>query len=268
MSQPFVSIIVPTKNSAATLRACLQSVRDQSYLNIETVVVDNFSTDNTVNIAKELGAAVYQKGPERSPQRNYGVSKAAGEFVLIIDSDMELGKDVVGQCAAAFADPQVEGVVIPEESFGTGFWAQCKRLERSFYVGVPWMEAARAFRRETYLKLGGYDEAMVSGEDWDLSQRAEAEGKLSRTASFVRHNEGALKFLTTIKKKYYYAKQFKHYQSKNSQTTNVSLQTGLISRYKLFFKQPGKLFSKPLVGVGMLFMKTCEFGAGVVGVLF
>ena len=167
---PLVSVIVPTKNSRQFLDACLDSIRKQSYPNIELIVVDNSSTDDTQKIARKYTDKVYTKGPERSAQRNFGVTQASGEFVAIIDSDMELAPEVITQAVAQFTNPHVVGVVIPEESFGVGFWAQCKRLERSFYVGIPWMEAARVFKRATYTDLGGYDTALVSGEDWDLSQ--------------------------------------------------------------------------------------------------
>jgi glycosyltransferase involved in cell wall biosynthesis len=268
MNNPRVSIIVPTYNSSSTIRDCLDSIKKQTYDNVELIIVDNNSKDNTKDIAKEFTDRVFNQGPERSAQRNLGVKEASGEYVLIIDSDMNLSPQVVEQCVNEFQkDASIKGLVIPEESFGEGFWAQCKKLERSFYVGVPWMEAARAFSRVTYLSLGGYDESMVSGEDWDLSQRVEKEGRLGRINAYISHNEGKLSLIKTLKKKYYYAKKFKDYTSKNKETSNVGNQTGVISRYKLFFSKPGKLFRNPITGIGMLTMKTLEFGFGAFGLI-
>src|SRR5580704_17133127 len=95
---PLVSIIVTTYNNHNTLRACLSSIRDQDYGPIELIVVDNSSTDDTVRIAEEYTEHVYNKGPERSAQRNFGVSRAQGEYVCVIDSDMELSEHVIGAC--------------------------------------------------------------------------------------------------------------------------------------------------------------------------
>src|SRR5882672_4445449 len=204
MSQPLVSIIVPTYKSAKTLTACLQSIKDQTYPAIEVIVVDNNSTDNTAEIARAFTKHVYIRGPERSAQRNYGVQVSKGKYVVIIDSDMELGPKVIEACVATTeSSQQIGGVVIPEESFGEGFWAQCKRLERSFYVGVDWMEAARFYRKDLYQKLGGYNEKLVSGEDWDLSQRIGKISTIGRVSEFIMHNEGRLRLGTTLKKKYY-----------------------------------------------------------------
>lgn len=265
--QPLVSLIVPTYNSANTLKASLESIKNQDYPFIELIVVDNNSRDSTKTVARKYTSSVFNKGPERSAQRNYGVSKASGEYVFIIDSDMQLDQHVVSECVEQFKAKEIASVVIPEESFGKGFWAECKKLERSFYVGVSWMEAARAFRREIYQRVGGYDESMVSGEDWDLSQRVEALGKIGRINSFIFHNEGKLKLGSTLKKKYYYAQKFAAYHRKNSGQSNVSLQTGPVIRYKLFFSQPKKLFKSPLLGIGMIFMKTTEFGAGALAMV-
>jgi glycosyltransferase involved in cell wall biosynthesis len=263
-----ISVIVPTKNSADFLEACLKSVKNQSYKNIELIVVDNHSTDNTEAIAKRYADKFYSKGPERSAQRNYGVSKSKGEYVVIIDSDMELSRDVIKSCVQkVLENNEVKAVIIPEESFGKGFWAQCKKLERSFYVGIDWMEAARFFDKKLYQELGGYNENMVSGEDWDLSQRAAATGKLGRINNYIFHNEGHLKLIRTLRKKYYYAQKFAVYTSHNKQTANLSAQTGPITRYKLFFSHPIKLFKNPVLGAGMLSMKTAEFAVGAMGLI-
>lgn len=268
MSAVIVSVIVPTKNSAATLPDCLQSIQNQTYEHLELIVVDNFSTDTTPQIAKQYTSKVYSEGPERSTQRNYGVKKAVGDYVIIIDSDMNLSPDVIQECVDCMkAQPQLAGIVIPEESFGVGYWARCKKLERSFYLGVPYMEAARFFKRDDYLRTGGYDEAMISGEDWDLSQRIEELGKLGRISAFIYHNEGRISLWRTVRKKYYYAQKFAGYMQKNENHEKAGRQTGLLRRYALFFSHPGKLLKNPALGFGMLFMKTCEFGFGGIGYL-
>jgi len=262
-----VTVVVPTKNSGATLEPCLRFIREQSYKNLELIVVDNFSTDNTPAIAKKYADVFYSQGPERSTQRNFGVNKAKGTYVAVLDSDMNLDKTVVQECVDIMQNNEdVRGVVIPEESFGEGFWARCKQLERSFYVGVPYMEAARFFKKSDFLKLGGYNVTMVSGEDWDLSQRIEKLGKLGRTNAYIRHNEGRLSLRRTMQKKAYYAKLFSTYLDNSTDKTKAAQQTNLIKRYALFLRNPRKLFAHPTVGLGVLFMKTCEFAAGGYGI--
>ncbi len=260
---PLVSVIVPTKNSAETLERCLASIRMQSYSAIELIVVDNFSTDSTQEVAGRFADHIYTKGPERSTQRNSGVRHTRGTYVAIIDSDMELTPHVIEECVARMKDSKVAGVVIPEESIGEGFWAQCKQLERRFYLGVPWMEAARFFRKDAFLEEGGYNEALVSGEDWDLSQRMGNKGALARTRAYIYHHEGHIRLFTTIKKKYYYAKHLSRYTA--TKASAIKEQMSILGRFRLFFSKPGLLFRDPILGIGMLVMKTCEFGAGAVG---
>jgi hypothetical protein len=178
---------------------------------------------------------------------------------------MDLESNVVMECINEYKDGVV-GVIVPEESFGVGFWSKCKALERSFYVGVPWIEAARFFKKDLYVKLGGYNESLVSGEDWDLSQRVSKLGKISRTKSYIRHNEGELKLFKTLNKKYYYAKHFKKYLQQ-SESKNIDNQTSVVQRYWLFFSKPAKLFKNPILGIGMLVMKTCEFASGFLGLI-
>jgi glycosyltransferase involved in cell wall biosynthesis len=266
MNSPLVSVIIPTRNSAATLAACLASITAQTYPHIELIVVDRDSTDATKTIAGRFTKLVFNHGPERSAQRNFGVDRAKGEYVLIIDSDMELGPRVVEACVYQFqTHPELLGLVIPEESFGQGFWAQCKRLERSFYVGVPWIEAARAFTRVVYQQVGGYDTTLVSGEDWDLARRVEALGPVGRIHEFIHHNEGRIHFFTTLKKKYYYAQHARDYLRRHPVGSKLTTQVGPLSRYQLFFSRPAKLFRRPLLGLGMLCLKTGEFAAGALG---
>ena len=75
-SNPLVSIIVPTRNSEEFLDRVLINLMKQTYENKEIIVVDNFSTDNTPQIAKRWADAFYQIGPERATQVNYGIEKS------------------------------------------------------------------------------------------------------------------------------------------------------------------------------------------------
>src|ERR1700694_2047383 len=109
-----VSAIVTTRNSAATLEACLSSIRKQTHPEVELIVVDNGSTDATVEIASRYADSVVQVGPERSAQRNHGARLATGAQLLFIDSDMELAPDVVADCLATLESTGMPAVIIPE----------------------------------------------------------------------------------------------------------------------------------------------------------
>lgn len=258
-----VSVIVTTRNNEETIDACLESIRNQSYKDTELIVVDNNSTDQTKEIAKKYTKHVFTKGPERSAQRNFAVSKAKGKYVLIIDSDMVLTKDVVRSCVDTIKkEPEYRAIIIPEESFGVGFWAQCKRLERSFYVGQDAIEAARFFDKAVYVQVGGYNEAMTGGEDWDLSRRVRKVATIGRSQEYIRHNEGHLYFMRTIKKMYYYGSHATVYFDNNSDQSAVADQSGPLARYKLFFSHPKDLLLHPILSTGMLTLKTSEYAAG------
>ena len=86
MNRPTVSFVVPSRNSARTISACVMSLRHQAYDNVEIVVVDNDSTDDTAARALAAGAdRVIIAGPERCAQRNRGALESTGEFVVFID---------------------------------------------------------------------------------------------------------------------------------------------------------------------------------------
>lgn len=268
-NQPLISVLVHTRNSQRTIRGHLESIKNQSYKNIEIIAVDNNSTDDTLKIEKEFTNNVYTHGPERSAQRNYAAKKAKGEYLLVPDSDMVLGKNVIKDCVSlALKDLGLKAIVIPEKSIGEGFWSKCKILERSFYVGVDWMEGARFFDKKTFEEFGGYDEINTGTEDFDLPQRiARKYGKKSvgRIKDFILHDEGKISLIKLLKKKFYYGQNLNVYKRKNPK--DYGKQANILKRYSLFFSKPGRIFSNPLVGAGLFIMKTSEFIAGGLGYL-
>lgn len=258
MSKELVSVVITTKNSSRTLDRCLKSVKDQSYKNIELIVVDNSSSDSTKEIAKKYTENVYNKGPERSAQRNFGVFESKGKYVLVHDSDIYFNPDSVKECVEVVEKDNCDAVILPEKSIGEGFWTKVKAFERSFYVGNDYIEAARFFKRESFLKVGGYDEEMFAGEDWDLTNRLRDSGyKIGRSKILLEHDEGRLSFFGSSKKKQYYSKNFfEVYAKKNPEY--FKKQMSFFVRFP-----PSKILKKglthPVLFLGMLLMKVSEY---------
>ena len=71
--KPTVTIVVTTKNEEKNIESCLESIANQTWEFTEIIVVDNFSTDRTTEIAKRYTNNVFTVGPERSAQRNFGL---------------------------------------------------------------------------------------------------------------------------------------------------------------------------------------------------
>lgn len=268
-NQAKVSLLVHTRNSAQTIKNLLESIKNQTYKNIEIIVVDNHSSDQTLYISRAYTKHIYTYGPERSAQRNYAAKKASGAFFLVPDADMILEENVVADCVLfILPQKQIKAIVIPEESIGQGFWAQCKKLERSFYVGVSWMEAARFFSKDIFEEFGGYDESNTGTEDYDLPQRIEqkyGKNSIGRISSFIYHDEGKLSLIRVLKKKFYYGQKLHIYKQRNRQY--YKKQSSILKRFMLYLSQPKKLLSSPLIGGGMLCMKIIEFSAGGIGYL-
>jgi glycosyltransferase involved in cell wall biosynthesis len=258
MNDPLVSVIIPTKNSSRTLEACLKSIKDQSYKNIELIVVDNNSTDDTKEIAKKYTDKVFNYGPERSAQRNFGVKQAKGEYLLIHDSDIYFNIDSVKECVELSQGENCDAIILPERSIGIGFWAKVKAFERSFYMGNDYIEAPRFFKRAVYEKLGGYDENLYAGEDWDLAIRLRENGyKISRAKIFIEHDEGKMDLLGSSRKKKYYASNlFEIYAKKHPE--EFKKQMNFFVRFPL-----NKIVKKgsrhPVLFSSMIFMKGLEY---------
>ena len=263
-ANPLVSVIVPTRNNEGTIGKCLASIRDQIYSNIEVIVVDNYSTDATAKIAEGFGFKLLLKGPERNPQRNFGAQQASGEYLLFIDSDMELTPDVVEDCVATVQREGTQAVTIPEVSFGEGFWTRCKALERSFYNDEETMALARFFDKRSFDAVHGFDERLVGFDDRDLHFRVvNSGGKVSRSGAVIRHNEGRARIARLLKKKYLYGKTLHQYLSTHRGESNTRW---LLLRVT-FIKHWGKLMRHPILALGMAFMQLCELSAAAAGYL-
>lgn len=250
-----VSVIVATKNEEKNIDRCLKSIRNQP-TKAEIIVVDNFSNDKTVQIAKEFTSKVYLFGNERSKQRNFGTKKTRGEYLLFLDADMELPPNLLKECLQQFKrNSKISGIIIDEESTGHNFLSRVKSLEKRLTRRETVIEAARFFKKTDLLKMSGFDEDLISGEDWDLSIRMRKLGSLARVKSKIVHHEDKT-FWQDVKKKYYYAKNIQKYAKKHPQ--EFEKQAGYW-RFSSLFKKPKIIYDDPTAFLGLVFLKSAQY---------
>ena len=261
-----VSVVIPTFNSERFLERCLRSVRGQTYPNVEVIVVDNYSRDKTREIAKKYADRVVLCRAGRSKAKNVGVNLAKGDYVLFIDSDMELSRRVIEECLEAVEkDERVGGVVIPERSVGDSFWVRVRDFERSFYAGTE-VESARFFRKDLVLKVGGFDEDIVFFEESTLPQKIAALGfnVKVRIKAEILHHEGDFFIWKWLKKKLHYGRSAIDYKEKYG--GYALKQLNAFHRLSIFLKNR-KFFSKPLLMLGVIILKLLEFFSTGLGYL-
>jgi glycosyltransferase involved in cell wall biosynthesis len=255
-----ISIVIPTYNSRATLSRCLASIRSQTYTPEAVIVVDRFSRDGTPDVAMAEGAKVIGTEVNRSLARNIGLRSSSSGGVLFVDADMILPPSLIKECETGLT--KHDALIIPEISVGRGFWAECKAAERKTYIRNEMIEAARCFRKEALLSLGGYNPRLEAGEDWDLQIRAKAIGlSIGRTAATIEHDEGEPTLLSLLRKKYFYGKMFGTYLAMNPYEGVRQLNP----LRRIFSPMFATLPKDPVHGVGVMMLRALEFGAAGLG---
>lgn len=270
-----LSVVITTRNEAANIANCIHAfdaVRDE----VEVIVVDNASTDDTKKIAADLGATVLDKGPERCAQRNLGWQMAKAEWVIVLDADMILPQETIkemlgiagrGQDLGRKTDDGRPGLAskvssplaywIPEIRTGSGIRVKARNFERSFYDGTC-IDALRLFHKSILEKTGGYDESLIAGgEDWELDIRIlETGAKCAILKNHLVHNEKQLTLKRMLEKKAYYSKSMTAYQAKWRGHPALKKQFGLVYRFFGVFVERGKwkrLLRHPVLAFVMYF---------------
>jgi glycosyltransferase involved in cell wall biosynthesis len=205
-----VSVVIPTRDSAADLGRCLPSIRAQTGVRAEAIVVDQESRDETPDVAASYGAAVITTPrsdvytpPTRS--RNLGASRARGEYLLHLDADMTLSPNALAAAVASCRHDGYVALTLEEADVHWGFWAACKALERGAYRNTK-LEAARFVRADVFASVDGYDESLGSGEDWDIHARYQTRGRIGRLPGAISHHLGTVSLRGQLRKKFSYGR--------------------------------------------------------------
>ncbi len=187
---PLVSVIIPVFNSGPFLGKCLQAVKDSIYAPVEIIVVDDCSTQEVTRIIKQEGITVYRLPRRLGPAaaRNYGASRAKGNYLVFLDSDVVIRKDTIQKIIKDFqAQPGISAVFgsYDDEPAEENFISQYRNLLHHYHHQNSNKEAfsfwagCGTIRREVFEELGGFDQNRYSKpsiEDIELGFRIRKKG--------------------------------------------------------------------------------------------
>ena len=181
-----VSIVIPTYNRADFVREAITSVLQQDYPDVDLIVVDDGSRDDTAAVVSGFGPAVrylYQENRGVSAARNRGVAASTGGLIAFLDSDdLWLPSKVSAQVAYFEAHPDAQACHTDEIWIRRGVRVNERRIHRKhggwqFLASLPRClisPSAVMLRRTLWDRLGGFDETLPACEDYDLWLRLTA----------------------------------------------------------------------------------------------
>ena len=188
---PTLGVVIPARNAAATIASTLSALRDVSGVEMEVVVVDAESTDETAGIAAVMGARVMRRPPQGIYDAvNYGLRIAAGEWLTYINADDVLYADVLAARLENAAGHDVAyGPVDFVDQAGRHLhrWhsARSDHLLSIYRAGMsPLLQQGTLFRRAVFERLQGYDSRWQLVADADFWFRALEQGfRFQRTTA-------------------------------------------------------------------------------------
>jgi glycosyltransferase involved in cell wall biosynthesis len=261
---PRVSVIVPTRNSSQHLERCLRSLVEQSYSRVEIIVVDNHSSDGTPDIARRYTELVYDCGPERSAQVNFGVDHASGEYVYKVDSDFVLDSKVIESCIDEISKG-FDAIVVHNSPDPSVSWiAKIRKFEVDMYKYDLTHSSARFVKKSTFQAVGGFNESITAGEDYDFQNRLNRAGFCT---GFIEpealHLGEPTDLWKHLWKYFHYGKNFVHYRSANRQESKDQLRfvrRAYVRNWRCFVRHP-------VLGSGLAIYSSLKFLFGGCGLL-
>lgn len=214
MNEPLVTISIPTFQSGAFLRRCLEAIKNQTYKKIEVNIIDGGSKDETIDIAHTFGVEPVYYSDALLGARKQGVQLASGEFVLLLDCDQILENTAIERALQQIEKDSLDMLVFEEDVF-----EQKTLIEKLFHCDRVLVHMVKDFNpyssvmlprfyrtelikkvfdnipSELPPKVGGQDHAIIYLEAWNISQ------KVQLLLDAVKHIEPST--LKAIWKKFY-----------------------------------------------------------------
>lgn len=203
-----ISVIIPVYNEQNLITACLESLNNQDHQNMEIIVVDDGSSDNTQSIVSSLISQIsnakllrqQHSGPGNA--RNFGASKAAGEILVFVDADMTFDKNFIKDLTAPIVSGTTIGTFSKNEMVANShnIWSKCWNINRNVsperMLPRDYPQEANVFRavlKKEFLKVGGFETSGQYTDDWSLSKKLRLKSKAVEGAVYFHSNPSSIK---------------------------------------------------------------------------
>jgi glycosyltransferase involved in cell wall biosynthesis len=211
-----LSLVIPCLNAHKTIRSSLIAATNQTQPFFEIIVVDNNSTDSSVDIVKEFSEVniltCTKQGP--SAARNCGWKKCSGDYVAFVDDDVVLDRNWSLHMHNLFKNRNIiatQSQIIPTFKGDASRWIDRYRTElKKKKTNGTWIEldlsrnitalntAACIYRKDILLQLNGFEEQLLRLEDTDLALKARYLGDIApceQATATVRYSGSVLSYL-------------------------------------------------------------------------
>ncbi|MBR8827428.1 MAG: TIGR04283 family arsenosugar biosynthesis glycosyltransferase [Gomphosphaeria aponina SAG 52.96 = DSM 107014] len=177
---PKISIIIPVLNEAAIIQKTIIPLLDHS--DIEIIVADGGSIDNTQALVKELGVKlIISPGGGRSNQMNLGARIATGEILLFLHGDTQLPSGYQGIIREILSQPQTIAGAFQLKIDGEKWSLRLVEIMvnwRSHFFSLPYGDQAIFLKTSSFEQIGGFSQLPIM-EDYELIRRLQTKGKIT-----------------------------------------------------------------------------------------
>jgi len=226
-----IAAIIPTYNNENFIEECIKSLLNQTRKFDEIIVVDNFSSDRTAEIARGLGVKVYQVKSNRSEARNIGAKKANADIIAVIESDSVYDEHWVEEVLKGFEEYDCvidrRAVYAPETFIARMNDAVFDMRFKNYKPFSIW-----AIRKNLFEDIGGFNENLDAFEDVELGDRLIEEGhRIFFATKAIQYHKGEPKTLReALKRSWWFglrAKEYYKLRPEKKPKLKIMLFTGL-----------------------------------------
>ncbi len=258
--EPLVSVTLPLARNVDPhlLEICLRSISTQTYRNFECLVlISEGSNHEILHISRSYPSIrIFEGSFNKSEARNFLIRKSRGRYIVYMDVDHELPKELLQTCVETALQSGAKAILAPyREAPSNKFWLRCRRLELELLAGDLSAETPNFLCRTLLDKIGGFDENLDPLDDWDLNLALRSADIPSvRIDTFILvHSTISLREM--IHRKFVRGRLLPALKSKYPEVPQVNFAKRFVRAYLKNWKL---LLKSPIFALGLTFLKILD----------